>query len=64
MVSINRKLVVAGASGIVIGLLMWISGSIAQAVIPTLPIAFPYACFGIGFAGATAASLSEDIKAE
>jgi hypothetical protein len=64
MVSINRKLIVAGASGFVIGTFLWLIASIASAVIPGLPPLTPLAGFGIGFGGAVAATLSEDTKPE
>jgi hypothetical protein len=61
MVSINRKLVVAGASGLVLGTILWFIGAIALLVMPALPALTPYATFIIGFGGAVAATLSEDI---
>lgn len=64
MVSINRKLVVAGASGIVLGTLMWFIGAVALFVMPALPVVTPYATFIIGFGGAVASTLSEDATEE
>jgi len=61
LVSINRRLVVAGASGIVLGVIMWFIGAVALYVMPSLPAVTPYATFVIGFGGAVAATLSEDI---
>jgi hypothetical protein len=62
MVSINRKLVVAGASGFVLGTIMWFIGSVATTIMTSLPPLTPYAAFLIGFGGAVAATLSEDVK--
>ncbi len=59
--SINRKLVVAGASGIVLGTVMWFIGAVSVFVMPALPAVTPYATFIIGFGGALAATLSEDL---
>jgi hypothetical protein len=61
LVSINRRLVVAGATGIVLGVIMWIIGAVALYIMPDLPAVTPYATFIIGFGGAVAATLSEDI---
>lgn len=61
MPSINRKLVVAGSSGIVLGTLMWLLGTISVFVMPSLPSVTPYAMFITGFGGALAATLSEDL---
>jgi len=61
MVSINRKLVVAGSSGFVLGTIMWFIGAVALTAMATLPPASPYVGFIIGFGGAVAAMLSEDI---
>ncbi len=61
MVSINRKLVMAGASGIVLGTIMWLIGSVALFIMPSLPAVTPYATFLIGFGGAVASTLAEDI---
>jgi hypothetical protein len=55
--------VVAGASGIVLGTIMWFIGAVALYVMPYLPSVTPYATFIIGFGGAIAATLSEDIQA-
>ena len=60
MVSINRKLVVAIATGFVIGTALWLVGTIALSVVPTLPAVTPLASFGMGFGGSLAATLSED----
>jgi len=60
MVSINRKLVVAGSSGFVLGTIMWFVGSVATTVMTSLPALTPYVAFIIGFGGAVAATLSED----
>ncbi len=60
MVSINRKLVVAGASGFVLGTIMWFIGSVATTTMTSLPAFTPYVAFIIGFGGAVAATLSED----
>lgn len=62
MVSINRKLVVAGSSGFVLGSIMWFIGSVATTVMSNLPALTPYMAFIIGFGGAIAATLSEDAK--
>jgi hypothetical protein len=64
MASINRKLVVAGATGIILGTIMWLLGAVALFVMPALPAVTPYATFIIGFGGAVAATLSEDLKEE
>lgn len=61
MTSINRKLVVAGAAGLVLGLLLWLIATIAVTVVPALPPTTPLAFFAVGFGGALAATLSEDI---
>jgi len=61
MTSINRKLVVAGASGFVLGTIMWFVGSVATTVMSALPPLTPYVAFIIGFGGAVAATLSEDM---
>jgi len=61
MVSINRKLVVAGAAGLVLALLLWLIATIAVTVVPALPTTTPLAFFAVGFGGALAATLSEDI---
>lgn len=62
MVSINRKLVVAGASGFVLGSIMWFIGSVATIIMSSLPALTPYVAFIIGFGGAVAATLSDDVK--
>jgi hypothetical protein len=62
MVSINRKLVVAGAAGFVLAVIMFLIGSITLSVIPTFPSVTPLAAAGIGFGGAVAATLSEDLS--
>ena len=61
MVSIIRKLVMARASGGVLGTIMWVIGAVAVTVMPLLPALLPYGFFVIGFGGAVAATLSEDI---
>lgn len=61
MPSINRKLVVAGATGLVLGTIMWIIGAVALYVMPSLPTVIPYASFLIGFGGAVASTVSEDL---
>jgi len=62
MPSINRKLVVAGASGMVLGTIMWLIATVACTVMPLLPALTPYASFVIGFGGAVASTLSEDLQ--
>ena len=62
VVSVNRKLVVAGSSGFVLGSIMWFIGSVATTVMSNLPALAPYVAFIIGFGGAIAATLSEDVK--
>ena len=64
MVSINRKLVVAGSSGLVLGTILWIIGAVALFVMPSLPPVLPYATFLIGFGGAVSATLSEDTTSQ
>jgi len=48
MVSIKRKLVVAGASGFVLGSIMWFIGSVATTVMTSLSAVTPYVAFIIG----------------
>jgi len=60
--SINRKLVMAGSSGITLGTIMWLMGAVALTIIPALPAILPIATFLIGFGGAVATMLDEDIE--
>jgi len=61
MVSINRKVVSAAFAAVVIATIMWLLGTIAVFVMPSLPPATPYAFFIIGFGGAFGAVFSEDL---
>lgn len=60
MASINRKLVMAFTTGIVLAVILYLLGSIALAVIPDLPAVTPLASAGVGLGGAIAATLAED----
>jgi len=40
---------------------MWIIGAVALYVMPSLPTVIPYASFLIGFGGAVASTVSEDL---
>ena len=62
MVSINRKIIGATLTGIVLGTLLYLVGSMAVVAVPAFPATLPIALAALGFTVAVATVFVEDIK--
>ena len=62
MVSINRKIIGAVLTGIVIGTIMYLIGSMALAAVPAFPATLPIAVAALGFTVSVATVFVEDVK--
>jgi len=64
-ISMGRRLLMALPTSIVLGLIMWIIGSMAITVMPNVfPTLFPETCATVGFASGMAEQLVADFHAK
>lgn len=62
MVKLAKRLTKAFSNGIVLGTIFYLVGSVAQTIIPALPVLTGVASFIVGFGGAIGIALSEDVN--
>lgn len=63
VLSLARKIVMATATGIVLGTVLFFIGTAVSAIVPNTPLLGAVG-FVVGFGGAVAATISEDAEAQ